>query len=69
MPLNDNFIYLPPQDPLEMIYEDEDLVVINKPAGLLSVMGRLPEHQDSAYLRVLAQYPSAKEPHRWERST
>jgi hypothetical protein len=27
MPLNDNFIYLPPQDPLEMIYEDEDLVV------------------------------------------
>ena len=27
---------------LDIIYEDEDLVVINKPAGLLSVMGRLP---------------------------
>ena len=69
MPLNDNFIYLPPQDPLEMIYEDEDLVVINKPAGLLSVMGRLPEHQDSAYLRVLAQYPSAKVTHRLDMAT
>lgn len=69
MPLNDNFIYLPPQDPLELIYEDEDLVVINKPAGLLSVMGRLPEHQDSAYLRVLAQYPSAKVTHRLDMAT
>ncbi|MGL5158235.1 MAG: RNA pseudouridine synthase, partial [Acinetobacter junii] len=42
MPLNDHFIYQPPQEPLEIMYEDEDLVVVNKPAGLLSVMGRLP---------------------------
>ncbi|WP_293746450.1 RluA family pseudouridine synthase [uncultured Acinetobacter sp.] len=69
MPLNDNFIYMPPQDPLEIMYEDEDLVVVNKPAGLLSVMGRLPEHQDSAYLRVLAQYPSAKVTHRLDMAT
>lgn len=69
MPLNDNFIYMPPQDPLEIMYEDEDLVVVNKPAGLLSVMGRLPEHQDSAYLRVLDQYPTAKVTHRLDMAT
>ena len=69
MALNDNFIYTPPQDPLEIVYEDEDLLVINKPAGLLSVMGRLPEHQDSAYLRVLEKYPAAKVTHRLDMAT
>ncbi len=69
MPLNDNFVYAPPQTPLEIVYEDEDLLVINKPAGLLSVMGRLPEHQDSAYLRVLEQYPAAKVTHRLDMAT
>ena len=52
MALNDNFIYTPPHEDLVIVYEDDDLVVIEKPAGLLSVPGRLPEHQDSAYLRV-----------------
>ncbi|ENW79507.1 hypothetical protein F909_03118 [Acinetobacter sp. ANC 3929] len=69
MPLNDNFIYAPPQDPLDIVYEDEDLLVINKPAGLLSVMGRLPEHQDSAYLRVLERYAAAKVTHRLDMAT
>ena len=69
MPLNNDFIYQPPQHPLHVIYEDDDLIVVDKPAGLLSVMGRLPEHQDSAYLRVLAQYPSAKVTHRLDMAT
>ncbi|PWF33138.1 RNA pseudouridine synthase, partial [Yersinia pestis] len=53
MPINLDFIYCPPQEPLQIVYEDDDLLVIEKPAGLLSVPGRLPEHHDSAYLRVL----------------
>lgn len=65
----DNFVYAPPQEPLSIIYEDEDLVVIDKPAGLLSVPGRLPEHHDSAYLRVLEQYPNAKITHRLDMAT
>lgn len=60
---------MPPQEPLKIIYEDDDLVVIDKPAGLLSVPGRLPEHQDSAYLRVLAEYPQAKITHRLDMAT
>lgn len=69
MPLNNDFIYMPPQEPLEIIYEDEDLMVVNKPAGLLSVMGRLPEHQDSAYLRILEKFPTAKVTHRLDMAT
>jgi tRNA pseudouridine32 synthase/23S rRNA pseudouridine746 synthase len=69
MPINDNFVYMPPQEPLVIVYEDEDLVVIEKPAGLLSVPGRLPEHHDSAYFRVLERYPNAKITHRLDMAT
>ena len=69
MPINDDFVYQPPQDELDILFEDDDLVVINKPAGLLSVPGRLPEHHDSAYLRVVAKYPHAKITHRLDMAT
>ena len=69
MPINHDFVYCPPQEPLHTVYEDDDLVVIEKPAGLLSVPGRLPEHHDSAYLRVLNQYPQAKITHRLDMAT
>ncbi|MGE8538502.1 MAG: pseudouridine synthase [Acinetobacter sp.] len=69
MPINPDFIYCPPQEPLQIVYEDDDLLVIEKPAGLLSVPGRLPEHHDSAYLRVLEQYPQAKITHRLDMAT
>ncbi len=69
MPLDENFVYMPPQEPLVIVYEDDDLVVIDKPAGLLSVPGRLPEHHDSAYLRVMDVYPNAKITHRLDMAT
>lgn len=69
MPFNDHFVYMPPQEPLSIVYQDDDLVVIEKPAGLLSVPGRLPEHHDSAYYRVLAQFPDAKITHRLDMAT
>ena len=64
-----NFIYTPPTHPLSIIFEDDDLLIIDKPARLLSVPGRLPEHQDSAYLRVLNIYPAAKVTHRLDMAT
>lgn len=63
------FIYTPPQQPLQIVYEDDDFIVIDKPSGLLSVMGRLPEHQDSAYLRILQDFPQAKVVHRLDMAT
>ena len=69
MSLRDNFVYMPPQGELSILYEDDDLVIIEKPAGLLSVPGRLPEHHDSAYYRVLEQFPNAKITHRLDMAT
>ena len=65
-----DFIYSPPTDPwLEIIYQDKDILVVNKPSGLLSVPGRAPEHQDSVYSRVLAEYPNAQVVHRLDMAT
>lgn len=43
----------------EILYRDKDLVVINKPSGLLSVPGKGEEKQDCAEARVRALFPEA----------
>ena len=36
--------YKPPTDPwIEVVFEDADILVVNKPSGLLSVPGREPQ--------------------------
>ncbi|MCV6606370.1 MAG: RluA family pseudouridine synthase [Porticoccaceae bacterium] len=52
-----------------MLYQDDHLLVLNKPSGLLTVPGRLPEHRDSLALRVQQQYPSAQTVHRLDMDT
>ena len=50
--------YNPPQDPwLVILYQDEHIMVVNKPSGLLSVPGRLDEHKDSVMTRIQRDYP------------
>ncbi|MCK6503924.1 RluA family pseudouridine synthase [Myxococcota bacterium] len=45
--------YAPPTDPwLVVVHLDRDLLVLDKPAGLLSVPGRDPAWQDSALTRA-----------------
>jgi tRNA pseudouridine32 synthase/23S rRNA pseudouridine746 synthase len=51
------------------IYEDEHLLVLEKPSGLLSVPGRGPEKQDCLSKRVQAAYPEALIVHRLDQST
>jgi len=65
-----NFVYRPPQTPyLDIIYHDDDIVVLNKPAGLLSVPGREKKHWDSLALRVLRVWPEACVVHRLDLAT
>lgn len=65
-----NFVYHPPQRPyLDIIYQDEDIVVLNKPAGLLSVPGREKKHRDSLALRVMRVWPEACVVHRLDMAT
>ncbi len=54
---------------MHIIYHDEHLLVVNKPAGLLSVPGRLPEHQDCVIAQLQAQYPDALTVHRLDQVT
>ncbi|WP_083569705.1 RluA family pseudouridine synthase [Flagellimonas taeanensis] len=55
---------------LEILFEDEHLVVVNKPAGMLSVPGR--HIKDSVKARVLEKYSNANGPmivHRLDQDT
>lgn len=54
---------------IRVLHEDPWLLVIDKPAGLLSVPGRLPENRDSVAIRVHAQYPEALIVHRLDQVT
>ena len=58
------------KQPLEIVYEDAVLLVVNKPAEFLSVPGK--DITDSVYTRIKAQYPNASGPlivHRLDMST
>ena len=54
---------------LDIIFQDEDIVVLNKSSGLLSVPGRLPEHQDCLQNRVQRVLPTATVVHRLDMAT
>jgi len=70
MSANPDFVYLPPLSPyLEIIYQDDDIVVLNKASGILSVPGRLPEHQDCLQHRVQRVLPTATIVHRLDMAT
>ncbi len=65
-----SFDYQPPLEPyLSILYQDNDLIVLDKPSGLLSVAGRLPEHHDSLQVRVQRVFPTATVVHRLDMST
>ena len=62
--------YSPPPDcGLELIYCDEFLLAVSKPAGLLSVPGRGEDKLDSLSTRVQAEFPDALVSHRLDRDT
>jgi tRNA pseudouridine32 synthase/23S rRNA pseudouridine746 synthase len=70
MAANPDFIYQPPMSPyLDIVYQDNDIVVLNKPSGLLTVPGRLPEHQDCLQNRVNKVLPTATIVHRLDMAT
>ncbi len=63
------FAYAPPQSPLDILYLDKDIVVLNKPSGLLSVPGRQAHMKDSLSLRVQSRFPAATVVHRLDMDT
>ena len=52
-----------------VIYEDEHLLVLDKPSGLLSIPGRGPDKQDCLLARVQAAHPETLLVHRLDMAT
>ncbi|WP_198650241.1 RluA family pseudouridine synthase [Oceanimonas marisflavi] len=62
--------YDPPLDPqFEVLYQDDSIIVLNKPSGLLSVPGRELCHRDSLSLRVSRVFPTVQVVHRLDMAT
>ncbi len=59
----------PPHCKLDVLYEDSDLVIVNKPAGLLSVPGRGEDKQDCMLHRLQTEFTHALPVHRLDMDT
>ncbi|UYQ74167.1 pseudouridine synthase [Pelagibacterium flavum] len=69
-PMPKTFDYRPPTDPwLDILHEDADIVVFNKPSGLLSVPGKDPALFDSLQSRALERFAGAGTIHRLDKDT
>ena len=61
--------YTPPDQPLDILHEDAQMIVVNKPAGLLSVPGRGDHLADCLLTRLQAAFPETLLVHRLDRDT
>ena len=67
--MNSLLAHPPHNNYTDLIYRDESLIVVNKPAGLLAVPGRGADKQDCVASRVLAEFPDALIVHRLDMAT
>lgn len=65
----DTFIAPPCHDNIDVLYQDEHLVLINKPAGLLSLSGKNPLNLDSVHHRLVQIFPGCTLIHRLDFGT
>ncbi len=61
--------YRPPDGPLDIVHADDAILVLNKPAGLLSVPGRGAHLADCLLARAQAVFPTALLVHRLDMDT
>jgi tRNA pseudouridine32 synthase/23S rRNA pseudouridine746 synthase len=64
-----DFAYDPPDTPLDILHEDAAILVLNKPAGLLTVPGKLQNRQDCLITRLQAARWDALTVHRLDCDT
>lgn len=63
-------IYSPPEHiKLDILYQDNNLIALNKPSGLLSVPGRGEDKQDCMLSRLQSEFPEALVIHRLDMPT
>ena len=64
-----DFDYFPPDTPLQFLHEDAQILVMDKPAGLLTVPGKLEGRQDCLITRLQAARWDALTVHRLDCDT
>lgn len=65
----DSFVAPPCYDEIEILYQDEHLLLINKPSGLLSLSGKNPQNLDSVHYRLAQIFPGCTLVHRLDFGT
>lgn len=65
----DTFVAPPCHDEIEILYQDEHLLLINKPSGLLSLSGKNPQNLDSVHYRLVQIFPGCTLVHRLDFGT
>ncbi|NVN55863.1 RluA family pseudouridine synthase [bacterium Scap17] len=68
-PQADPFIVPVCHETYAVLYADDDILLIHKPSGLLSLSGKHPLNLDSLHHRLVKEYPSAKLLHRLDFGT
>ena len=63
------FTYNPPMDPLVIVHADDQIIVVDKPSGLLSVPGKTAGRRDCVELRLRAMHPETLLVHRLDCDT
>ncbi len=61
--------YHPPLGDIPVLYRDDDILVLDKPSGLLHVPGRDPRLKDCLDSRIRMIFPTASVIHRLDRDT
>lgn len=61
--------YAPPTDPPVILYADDQILVADKPAGLLTVPGRGEDKSDCLISRLRDRFPGIRLVHRLDRDT
>jgi len=64
-----NEILPPPMGDIEYVYNDEQIIIVDKPANMLSVPGRTPDKQDCLIHRVQKLFSEARIVHRLDFAT
>lgn len=65
----DTFIAPACHEKIDVLYQDEHLVLINKPSGLLSLSGKNPQNLDSVHHRLVQIFPGCTLVHRLDFGT
>jgi len=65
----DSFVAPVCSEQIEILFQDDSILLVNKPSGLLSLSGKNPLNRDSVHYRLVQLFPTATMVHRLDFGT